>query len=387
MLRQTVMRRLLSFVVFFTVLTLFVGGAHYLIYLRLFVTPGWPSPVRTIGMVTCAGFAFGGPAGLITARRLGRERGGAIARAAYLWLGAVFLLVSLLGLGELVRLFLGALDVGEPLRSRAIGVGTMALTGIALAYGMWRATGRIPVERVEVTLSRLPAGASGYRLVQLSDVHIGPLLGRQWLADVVDSVNALEPDAVVITGDLVDGSVEELAEHVAPLADLVSRQGTYFVTGNHEYYAGADAWLAELRRLGVRPLRNERVELGDGEATFDLAGVDDINAFGPGHGPDLEQALEGRPAERELVLLAHQPRQFPAAADAGVGLQLSGHTHGGQIVPWNLFVRLQQPYVAGLDRRGEAQLYTSRGTGFWGPPLRVGAPPEITLLTLVSSRP
>ncbi len=378
------MRRLFSFIVFFGMLTLFVGGAHYFVYQRLVVAPGWGETVQTAGAFILAGLTIGGPGSLIAARRLGRERGGALARAAYMWLGAIFLLVSLLGLGELVRLLLGALQVGEPARSRAIGIGTMVATGIALAYGLWRATGAVPVKRVEVTLPRLPAGASGYRLVQLSDVHIGPLLGREWLGGVVDRVNALEPDAVVITGDLVDGSVQELAEHVAPLADLSSRQGTYFVTGNHEYYAGADAWLAELRRLGVKPLRNERVELGRDDATFDLAGVDDVNAFGPGHGPDLERALEGRDPEREVVLLAHQPRQFAAAAAAGVGLQLSGHTHGGQIVPWNLFVRLQQPHVAGLTRSGDAQLYTSRGTGFWGPPLRVGAPPEITLLTLVS---
>lgn len=378
------MRRLLAFAVFFGMLTLFVGGAHYFVYQRLLVAPAWGQGVQVTGAVVLAGLTLGGPGSLIAARRLGRERGGALARAAYMWLGAIFLLVSLLGLGELVRLILAALEVAEPARSRTIGIGTMVATGVALTYGLWRATGTIPVKRVEVTLPRLPAGASGYRLVQLSDVHIGPLLGRDWLQGVVERVNALEPDAVVITGDLVDGSVEELAEHVAPLADLTGREGTFFVTGNHEYYAGADAWLAELRRLGVRPLRNERVELGRDGATFDLAGVDDVNAFGAGHGPDLERALDGRDPTRELVLLAHQPRQFASAAAAGVGLQLSGHTHGGQIVPWNLFVRLQQPHVAGLTRRGQAQLYTSRGTGFWGPPLRVGAPPEITLLTLVS---
>jgi len=379
------MRRLLSFAVFFGVLTLVVGGAHYFVYQRLVVAPLWGPRVQTAGALVLAGLTIGGPGSLIAARRLGRERGGALARAAYMWLGAIFLLISLLGLGELVRLALATVGVAEPTRSRAIGIGTMVATGVALGYGLWRATSAVPVKRVNVTLPRLPAEVSGYRLVQLSDVHIGPLLGRAWLSGVVARVNALEPDAVVITGDLVDGSVAELAEHVAPLAELSPRQGTFFVTGNHEYYAGADAWLAELRRLGVRPLRNERVELGD-EATFDLAGVDDVNAFGPGHGPDLTRALEGRDPGRELVLLAHQPRQFPAAAAAGVGLQLSGHTHGGQIVPWNLFVRLQQPHVAGLTRRGDAQLYTSRGTGFWGPPLRVGAPPEITLLILVSPK-
>jgi predicted MPP superfamily phosphohydrolase len=171
---------------------------------------------------------------------------------------------------------------------------------------------------------------------------------------------------------------------VAPLAGLKSRQGVYFVTGNHEYYAGVNEWLAHLPTLGVRVLRNERVAVGDGTHTFDLAGVDDWSARGmPGHGPDLARAVEGRDAARELVLLAHQPRAIHEAAKHGVGLQLSGHTHGGQIWPWNFAVKLQQPYVAGLARHNkDTQLYVSRGTGYWGPPMRLGAPAEITRIRL-----
>jgi uncharacterized protein len=220
--------------------------------------------------------------------------------------------------------------------------------------------------------------------VQLSDVHIGPTIDGAWLRGIVDRVNALEPDMVAITGDLVDGSVAELAAHVAPLADLRAKHGVYFVTGNHEYYSGVDAWIEELERLGVRVLRNERVEIGDGDAVFDLAGIDDHRAkdFGRGHGADLEKATAGRDESRELVLLAHQPKQVVEAAKKGVGLQLSGHTHGGQIFPWGIFVWLDQRFVAGLDRLGDTQVYTSRGTGYWGPPMRVGAPAEITELCL-----
>jgi predicted MPP superfamily phosphohydrolase len=227
---------------------------------------------------------------------------------------------------------------------------------------------------------------SGLRLVQLTDLHIGPILGRDWLASIVASVNALDPDVVVITGDLVDGSVETLREQVAPLADLRAKRGVYFVTGNHEYYSGVDEWIAELTRLGVRVLRNERVAIGDGDEAFDLAGVDDWSAgrFGAGHGPSLERALAGRDSSRELVLLAHQPKQIIEAAARGVGLQISGHTHGGQIFPWNFLVRLDQPYVDGLALHNDTYIYVSRGTGYWGPPMRVGAPPEITLLELVS---
>jgi hypothetical protein len=201
---------------------------------------------------------------------------------------------------------------------------------------------------------------------------------------VVEKVNALEADAIVITGDLVDGPLSALREHVAPLADLRAKHGVYFVTGNHEYYAGADEWIAELRSLGIHVLRNERVSLGDGEHSFDLAGVDDWTAarFGSGHGPNLDKALEGRDASRELVLLAHQPKQIREAAEKGVGLQISGHTHGGQIFPWHALVKLDQPYLAGLSKHGDTQIYVSRGTGYWGPPIRVGAPSEITLLEI-----
>jgi predicted MPP superfamily phosphohydrolase len=170
---------------------------------------------------------------------------------------------------------------------------------------------------------------------------------------------------------------------VAPLGTLAAKHGVFFVTGNHEYYAGADEWIAHLPTLGVRVLRNERVSVGGGADSFDLAGVDDYNAHGfPGHGPDLQRAVSGRDPSRELVLLAHQPREVHRAAEHGVGLQLSGHTHGGQIWPWNFAVKLQQPYVAGLVRHKTTQLYVSRGTGYWGPPMRLGAPAEITQLVL-----
>lgn len=196
--------------------------------------------------------------------------------------------------------------------------------------------------------------------------------------------NALEPDVIAITGDLVDGTVEDLREHVAPLAGLRAKHGVYFVTGNHEYYSGVDAWIAELSRIGVRVLRNERVEIRVGDDAIDLAGVDDFSARRvPGHGPDLKRALEGRDPARELILLAHQPRAIEEASRLGVGLQLSGHTHGGQIWPWTYLVYLQQPYVSGLHRHGDAQVYVSRGTGYWGPPMRLGADAEITKLTLV----
>jgi uncharacterized protein len=381
MLPPAMRQRLLGFVVFFTVVCGIIGSAHYYLYTRLFAAPQLGHAFELAGVVICAGMAVLTPTGMVASRLLPRRYGQPIAHLAYVWLGVSLLLLTSLGVGEILRL---ALPLDEPLRSRIIAGSAVAVVGIATAYGIASALGEVGVRRVGVTLDRLPRSLSGYKVVQLSDLHIGPTLGRDFLTRVVERVNELEPDAVVITGDLVDGSVERLRDHVAPLADLRARDGVFFVTGNHEYYSGADAWLRELERLGVRPLRNERVALGGDGDTFDLAGVDDWQAFGHGHGPDLARALEDRDADRELVLLAHQPRQIVEAAKHGVGLQLSGHTHGGQIFPWNLFVRLQQPFVAGLSRHRGTQIYVSRGTGFWGPPMRVGAPAEITLLELTA---
>ena len=381
-------RRLLTFVMFFSVMSTLMGSAHYYLWLRFFVAPQLGDVWRSGGAILCWALAVGTPCGMLAARILKREHAKLVADVAYIWMGCAVLLLTGLAASEIVRLLarLLATPLPEPLTSRIVA-SSVASAALALAlHGIASALGEVAVKRVRVTLPRLPSDMSGYRMVQLSDLHIGSTLGGEWLSQVVERVNALEPHAVVITGDLVDGSVERLRDQVAPLAELRAEHGVFFVTGNHEYYSGADAWLKELTRLGVRPLRNERVSMGNGRASFDLAGVDDWAAFGKGHGPDLSGALAGRDPARELVLLAHQPKQIHEAAEHGVGLQLSGHTHGGQIVPWNFFVRLQQGrFVAGLTQIGETQIYVSRGTGFWGPPMRVGAPAEITLLELFAT--
>jgi hypothetical protein len=261
-----------------------------------------------------------------------------------------------------------------------------AFAALVVGYGMFRALRPPEVTRLRLELPRLPAAMDGTTIVQITDVHLGGLLGRDWFERVIDRVNALEPDLVVITGDLVDGSVDSLRDAVSPLARLRPPLGTFFVTGNHEYYSGVDEWIRELERLGVRVLRNERVAVDRGGAGFDLAGVDDSSVHGmvAGHGPDLERALAGRDRSRALILLAHQPVEAPGAARNGVDLVLSGHTHGGQFWPWTLLVGLQQPYVRGLHRIGDTLVYVSDGTGFWGPPVRIGTRSEIVHVTLES---
>ncbi len=237
---------------------------------------------------------------------------------------------------------------------------------------------------VPVSLPRLPRPLDGFTIAQISDVHVGPTVSRAFLAEVVRRVNELAPDLVAITGDLVDGPVGVFGKRVEPLAELRSTHGTFFVTGNHEYYSGVDAWLPVLRGHGVRVMRNERVAIEIKGGAFDLAGIDDHESHRyHGHGPDLARALDGRDPSRAVVLLAHQPRQVRVAAKHGVDLQLSGHTHGGQIWPWHGIARLQQGgLLAGHYRFGETQLYVSRGTGYVGPPVRIGAPAEITRIVL-----
>jgi len=261
------------------------------------------------------------------------------------------------------------------------------LTALSTLIGYFYARRRAPIVNIDVPIRDLPIALQGFTIAQISDIHVGPTIKRGYLDAIVDAVNGLHADVIAVTGDLVDGSVRELSSHTQPLSRLSARHGAYFVTGNHEYYSGEPAWSAEVTRLGLRVLANEHVVLQHDGAPLVLAGVTDFGShhFDPAQRSDPAVAIAGAPlAPAPRILLAHQPRSAPAAAAAGFDLQLSGHTHGGQFWPWNLFVRLQQPFTAGLHRLNDLWIYISRGTGYWGPPNRFGVPSEITRVRLVA---
>jgi len=266
-------------------------------------------------------------------------------------------------------------------RGIATGVGVAA--GAVGVTGLFNVARGFKVQNIKVSLAKLPPSASGYRIAQLTDIHVGPTIGRDFVERMVNRTNALNPDLIAITGDLVDGSVEHLASLVEPLRDLKAKDGVYFITGNHEYYSGADEWIEYVRSLGIRVLRNERVDV---RGLFDLAGVDDISAKGmlPGHGQDLPKAVKGRDVSKALVLLAHQPKTIHEAVKVGVDLQLSGHVHGGQMMPFNWLAHIEQPYISRLHQHEQTWIYVSPGTGYWGPPMRVGTRAEITQIELIT---
>ncbi|WP_370467183.1 metallophosphoesterase [Streptomyces sp. 5-10] len=266
--------------------------------------------------------------------------------------------------------------------ARAVAVGATAVAAGTVGYGTYTVLRGPRVKRITVPLAKLPRGAHGFRIAVVSDIHLGPILGRDHTRRVVEAVNRTNADLVAVVGDLVDGSVADLGPAAEPLRGLTARHGSYFVTGNHEYYSGAAEWVDHVRELGLRPLENERTELPG----FDLAGVNDVAGESEGQGPDFGKALGDRDRSRASVLLAHQPVVIHDAVEAGVDLQLSGHTHGGQLWPGTYVAELANPTAAGLDRYGDTQLYVTRGAGAWGPPVRVGAPPDVTVVELASTR-
>jgi len=383
-------RRILLVSVFLVLASAVFLGGHFYIADRLVLDVGLAQPWRALALGLIAGGALCIAAEPVAARRFSRARARLVAWPASLWMGFAFLLIVVLGASDLVLWLTGgaaqaATGSGAPAAlagPRAAIV--LGFTAAVAAFAVRTALAGPELRRVELFPERWPRSLDGFRIVQVSDIHIGALTGRAFARELTERVNALSPDLVAVTGDLVDGPVEHLGEEVAPFGELRGRCGVYFVTGNHDHYSGARSWCDRMRELGLRVLRNERVRIGSGDAAFDLAGVDDHRGdmVGADGGEDLDRALAGRDESVPLLLLAHDPTTFKRASQRGVDLQLSGHTHGGQIWPFGYIVRLAMPWVAGPYREGASQIYVSRGTGFWGPPMRLFAPAEITELVL-----
>jgi predicted MPP superfamily phosphohydrolase len=344
----------------------------------------WPPGVFAAGTAVFAAAAAAFP--VLMFRGHGRHHSDAAARVADTMLGAVWVLFVWSILGTVARAVLALAGVADPARSRWVTALVALVATVLLLWGYAEAMRVSRVRRVEVTVPRLGAGLDGLRVVLLTDTHYGPINRARWSRGVVEVVNSLDPDVVAHTGDIADGEVAERLEQAAPLGDVRARLARVYVTGNHEYFSGAQRWVEHMAALGWEALHNRHVVVTRDGSSLVVAGVDDRTAAGsgvPGHRTDHEAALAGTDPELPVLLLAHQPQQVTGAVAHGVDLQISGHTHGGQIWPFHYLVRLDQPVLQGLSRHGErTQLYTSRGTGFWGPPFRVFAPSEITLITL-----
>jgi predicted MPP superfamily phosphohydrolase len=363
---------------------------HLYIASRLFSTLLVPPWAQEVGMGLVLALFAAIPVSMVLRRRNPDGAARLLLPLTYYWMGAFCIFLTVTFATDLARWLWMALHgaaTAQELRSVALAQ-SLAILGLGAVGVIWAtrtAKGRATVERVRVPIPGLGEGLEGLRIVQISDVHIGETLRGPFLERTVEHVNSLDPDVVAVTGDLVDGTVEELREQVKPLSKLRAKLGVFYVTGNHEYYWDGPGWMAEVRRLGLTALHNEHRVLERNGARLALGGVTDIHGgdFAPDHASRPDLAFAGAPQEAPRILLAHQPLSAEASAKEGVALQLSGHTHGGQIFPFNLFVRLQQPVVQGLKKVHGMWVYAHRGTGFWGPPMRLGPTPEIAQIELV----
>lgn len=391
---------IVRFAIFFAVMSALIALSHVYLYRRLVRDTLRSRSARRVGLVAVVTLAALMLGARILARFWPNDFTEALGDIGFVWMGiACFLVLALVALDAIPRaagwvartVRRGRVGPGETIDperriflARSVAGGAALLAGGATSFGVWRAYYPPEVSEVAIRLPGLPRALDGLSIVQLTDIHVGNMVERRFLDELVRRANTQRPDLVAVTGDLVDGDVPTLGPSVAALANLRSRHGTFFVTGNHDHYSGAAEWTAFLENLGVQVLRNRHVRIGEGSASLDLVGVDDWGARRMGGGYDLDAALAGRDPDRASVMLAHQPANFRVAAGRGIGLQLSGHTHGGQIFPFTLAVSLAWEFSAGLYRAGDSHIYVSRGCGFWGPPMRIDSPPELVKIILTA---
>ncbi|MCI5209119.1 MAG: metallophosphoesterase [Candidatus Electrothrix sp. ATG2] len=369
---------------------------HYYFWRRMVKDPGFRRPAQHIGTASTIILFLLLPTSRILAKQFSFQQVFPLLWFAYLWLGILMLFFFFFLFSDILKVFLYASrrlfsnkqQVPDPNRRRFLAQSLASSASVLVlgtsGFGIKKCIDPPTVNRLPIKISGLPSAFQGFSIVQISDIHIGAMSMRTELAEIVAIVNSLQPDIIAITGDLVDGNAAELANELAPLAGLKARHGVFFVTGNHEYYSGVEKWLPEIEQLGITILNNARTEIVHGNEKIILAGVTDHQAgkFGEEHAPDYEKTLGGILATRKVILLAHQPRAVEKAARYGVDLVLSGHMHGGQIWPFRYLVPLQQPYIKGFYQQDNTLLYVNQGTGYWGPPMRVGTYKEISQFIL-----
>ncbi|MFH1262982.1 MAG: metallophosphoesterase [Pseudomonadota bacterium] len=376
------MPRAYHYVIWLSVIAAITAGMHVYIRWRLVVATDMARPWRSIFTILLIVLAASFPLTFFANRVFPPFWREIVLAIGFTWLGISFLLFAGHLAVELPRLFFG--PAGSTV-SRSITWSTTGAVFILSVFSVWNAIREPAMTHLRITLPYLPKSLSGTTILQISDIHAGGLIPKYRIREILRNAKELKPDLVAITGDLVDGSAAYHAETLSMIGELKAKYGVYFVTGNHEYYSGVEEWLSFLKNLGVRVLRNERVAIGTKEASFDLAGVDDpTGRMAPGHGTDIPKAMQGRDPGRAVVLLSHNPIQVFEAAKYDVGLVLSGHTHNGQIWPFNYLVKIHHPHITGVHHVGNTELYISQGTGFWGPPMRFLTRGEMTLVELVS---
>ena len=386
------MPKALTFILFFSIGSLIIGLIHYYLWVRLVRDSGINGITKNIISYTLISLGISFPIAVILSRLISYKYSFYLLWFSYFWLGVMtlmfFSLVFIDFIKVIIYFYTKFISLNEKIInierrqfiSGIISAGTSGLVLIASGIGVKNYYSKAIVKKIKIILNGLPKVFSGFKIVQISDLHIGQMMTGAGLKKIVKQVNDLKPDIIAITGDLADGSVDILLDDAMPLKSLKAKKGVYFVTGNHEYYSGVEAWTLEIEKMGIKVLNNENIKIEKDNDFLYLAGVTDHEAkrFGKNHAADFKKALSGLDKDKKKILLAHQPIAVREASKYGTDLVLSGHTHGGQIWPFNYFVYLQQPYLKGSYEYNGTQLYVNQGTGCWGPPLRLGSFNEIT---------
>jgi len=384
------------FIIFFSAATIIVLSIHYYLWLRLIRDTGLSGLYKDIGTYSLIAFTLSFPIALLADRILPLKYSFPLLWLSYLWLGVMMLLFFLLFSIDMIKiviyifqkLTMAGEEIANPERREFVSV-LIASAGstivlISSGIGVKNYYSNAVVKKCNVSLKGLPEALKGFKIVQISDLHLGQMMTKKILEQIVDQVNSLKPDLIAITGDLADGSTAKLLNQANPLRNLKAEKGIYFVTGNHEYYSGVENWTLAIEKMGIKVLNNENIKIRREDDYFYLAGVTDHEGknFGQEHASDFKKALLGLENGKKKILLAHQPIAVQKASEYGTDLVLAGHTHGGQIWPFNYLVYLQQPYLKGFYDYNGTKLYVNQGTGCWGPPVRLGSKNEITQIVL-----